>query len=204
MTIFQSPDKRQKSVISGCRLHWIISTLFPRFSMSLVRRSPQNEEKVGQRKMRNFLPRLWLTYFLSVPDFQSWPLMATSNLRITITLKGYLAACFKGCFLNNFKNLQKIYKHTRLNSGKKKQHKHKLFGPDFPRTFLTLTPGCPGVKKFLPTTGAAGKHTFWCGRPRLSARTSMTRRVIEKLCPEKVCLIFWFLKLASTDDAPLP
>ena len=50
-------------------------------------------------------------------------------------------------------------------SGKKKQHKHKLFGPDFPRTFLTLTPGCPGIKKFLPTTAAAGKCTFWRGRP---------------------------------------
>ena len=69
----------------------------------------------------------------------------------------------------------------------KKQHKHKFFGPDFPRTFLTLTPGCPGVKKFLPTTGAAGKRTFWCGRPRFSARTSMTRRVVEKLCAKKVC-----------------
>ena len=73
---------------------------------------------------------------------------------------------------------------------KKKQHKHKLFGPDFPRTFLTLTPGCPGVKKFLPATGAAGKRTFWCGRPRFSARTSMTRRVVEKLCTEKVCVDF--------------
>ena len=48
----------------------------------------------------------------------------------------------------------------KLNSRKKKQHKHKLFGPDFPRTFLTLAPGCPGLKKFLPTTGAAGKRTF--------------------------------------------
>ena len=75
-------------------------------------------------------------------------------------------------------------------SGKKKQHKHKLFGPDFPRTFLTLTPECPGVKKFLPTTGAAGKRTFWCGRPRFSARTSMTRRVAEKLCTKKVCVDF--------------
>ena len=73
-------------------------------------------------------------------------------------------------------------------SGKKKQHKHKLVGPDFPRTFLTLTLGCPGVKKFLPTTGAAGKRTFWCGRPRFSARTSMTRRVFEKLCTKKVCV----------------
>ena len=63
---------------------------------------------------------------------------------------------------------------------------HKLFGPDFP----TLTPECPGVKKFLPTTGAAGKCTFWRGRPRFSARTSMTRRVVEKLCPKKVCVDF--------------
>ena len=74
--------------------------------------------------------------------------------------------------------------------GRKKQHKHKVFGPDFPRTFLTLTPECPGVKKFLPTTGAAGKRTFWCGRPRFSARTSMTRRVVEKLCAKKVCVDF--------------
>ena len=56
---------------------------------------------------------------------------------------------------------------------------------------LTLTPGCPGVKKFLPTTGAAGKRTFWCGRPRFSVRTSMSRRVIEKLVPKKFALIFW-------------
>ena len=71
-------------------------------------------------------------------------------------------------------------------SGKKRQHKHTLFGPDFPRIFLTLTPGCPGVKKFLPTSGAAGKRAFWCGRPRCSARTSMTRRDLERLCPDKV------------------
>ena len=86
-------------------------------------------------------------------------------------------------------------------SGKKKQHQHKLFGPDFAQTFLTLTPGCPGVKKFLPTTGAAGKRTFWCGRPRFSARTSMTRRVVEKFCTKKVCvdfsapIFFFFAKL---------
>ena len=72
-----------------------------------------------------------------------------------------------------------------------KQHKHKLFGPDFPRTFLTLTPGYPGFKKFLTTTGAVGKRTFWCGCPRFSARTSMTRRVAEKLCTKKVCIEFW-------------
>ena len=32
---------------------------------------------------------------------------------------------------------------------------------------------------------------FWCGRPRFSARTSMTRRVVEKLCTKKFALIFW-------------
>ena len=73
---------------------------------------------------------------------------------------------------------------------KKKQHKRRPFGPDFPRTSLTLTPGCPGVKKFLPTIGAAGKRTFRCGRPRFSARTSMTRRVVEKLCTKNVCVDF--------------
>ena len=74
---------------------------------------------------------------------------------------------------------------------KKKQHKHKLFGPDFPQTFLTLTPGCPRVKKFLPTTGAAGKRTFWCGRPCFSARTSMlSKNFVQK----KFALIFWPLK----------
>ena len=76
------------------------------------------------------------------------------------------------------------------NLGKKKQHKHKLFGPDFPRTFLTLTPGRPWVKKFLPSTGAAEKRTFWCGHPRFLAWTSMTRRVFEKLCTKKVCVDF--------------
>ena len=81
--------------------------------------------------------------------------------------------------------------HDLLESGKKKQHKHKLFGPDFPRTFLTLTPGRPWVKKFLPITGAAEKRTFWCGRPRFLARTSMTRRVLEKLCTKKVCVDFF-------------
>ena len=65
-------------------------------------------------------------------------------------------------------------------SGKKKQHKHKLFGPDFLRTFLTLAPECPWVKKFLPITGAAEKRTFWCGRPQFSAGTSMTRRGSRK------------------------
>ena len=66
----------------------------------------------------------------------------------------------------------------------------ELFGPDFPQTFLTLTPGRPWVKKFLPITGAAEKCTFWCGHPRCSARTSMTRRVVEKLCTRKVCVDF--------------
>ena len=69
-----------------------------------------------------------------------------------------------------------------FDSGKKKQHKHKLFSPDFLQTFLTLTPGRPWVKKILPITG--------CERPRLSAQTSMTRRVLEKLCTETVCVDF--------------
>ena len=52
------------------------------------------------------------------------------------------------------------------------RHKHKLFGPNFLRTFLTLTPGWPGVKKLFPTDGVASKrafgadvHDFGRGRP---------------------------------------
>ena len=88
------------------------------------------------------------------------------------------------------KQAPKSFVIVSLQSGKEKQHKHKLFGPGFPRTFLTLTPGRPWVKKFLPITGAAERRTFWCGRPRFLARTSMTRRVFEKLCTKKVCVDF--------------
>ena len=56
------------------------------------------------------------------------------------------------------------------------------------RTFLTLTPECLRVKKFLPTTGATGKRTLWCGCPRSLARTSMTRRALEETLPWKVCV----------------
>ena len=65
------------------------------------------------------------------------------------------------------------------------------FGPEGPKVVDPSVAG-PGVKKFLPTTGSAGKCTFWCGRgrPRFSARTSMTRRVVEKLCTKKVCVDF--------------
>ena len=45
-------------------------------------------------------------------------------------------------------------------SGKKKQLKHKLFGPDFPRTFLTLTPGRPWVKSFSPSPGPQENPLF--------------------------------------------
>ena len=71
-------------------------------------------------------------------------------------------------------------------AGKKKHHKHTLFGPNFPRTFLTLTPGCPGVKIFSPPPGPQETH--------FSVRMSMTGRVLEKLCPEKVCVDFWFIR----------
>ena len=85
-------------------------------------------------------------------------------------------------------------------SGNKKQHKRKFFGPNFLRIFPTLTPGCPRVKKFLPITGAAGKPAFRCGRPRFLARTSMTRRVLEKLCTEKVCVDFLARNLGTQES----
>ena len=82
---------------------------------------------------------------------------------------------------------------------KKKQHKHKLFGPDFPRTFLTLTPGCPGVKKFLPPPGpqenalfGADVHDFRRGRP---SPEGLSKNFVQK----KSALIFWPLNLCTLE-----
>ena len=48
----------------------------------------------------------------------------------------------------------------------------------------------PRGLKFLPTTGATGKHTYWCGMSTILVRTSEIRRDLEKLCPEQVCVAF--------------
>ena len=83
------------------------------------------------------------------------------------------------------------------NSGKKKQHKHKLFGPDFPRTFLTLAPGRPWAKKFLPITGpqtnalfGADVHDFWRGRP-------WPEGFLKNFVQKKFALIFWPLQMVN-------
>ena len=69
--------------------------------------------------------------------------------------------------------------------GRKSSININFFGPDFLRTFLTLTPGRPWVKKLRPITGTAEKPAFWSGRPRFSARTSMTRRVSTNFVQKK-------------------
>ena len=72
-------------------------------------------------------------------------------------------------------------------SGKKKQHKHKRFGPDFQRTFLALMLGLPrGQKVPLHHWGPQENALFGADVHDFLARTSMTRRVFE-LCTEKVC-----------------
>ena len=77
-----------------------------------------------------------------------------------------------------------------LNSGKK-QHKHELFGPDFLRTFLTLTPECPGVKSFSPSPGpqenalfGADVHDFRRGRP-------WPEGLLKNFVQKQFALIFW-------------
>ena len=90
-------------------------------------------------------------------------------------------------FMNHHNRLQlQFLALSKVFFRQEKQHKLKLFGPEFPADVQTLTPECLGVKKFLTATGAALKRTFWRGRPGFSARTSLTRRVPEKLCAEKV------------------
>ena len=75
-----------------------------------------------------------------------------------------------------------------LKAGKKKQHKHKRFGPDFPHTFLTLMPGCPGSKSFSPppalqenTLVGADIHDFRC------------EGLSKNLVQNKSALMFWTL-----------
>ena len=46
------------------------------------------------------------------------------------------------------------------NSGEKKQYQRKRFGPDFLRTFLTFTLGCPGVKGLSPSPGPQENTLF--------------------------------------------
>ena len=62
----------------------------------------------------------------------------------------------------------------------RKRHKHKLFGPDFPRIFLTRTPGCPGVKKLLPPPGPQETHTPCCGRPRFFRAACLQNETVPK------------------------
>ena len=79
-----------------------------------------------------------------------------------------------------------------IESGKKKQHKHKLFGPDFPRTFLTLTPGGPWVKKFLPITGAAEKTHFLVRTSTIfGADVHDPKGFLKNFVQKKFALIFW-------------
>ena len=68
-----------------------------------------------------------------------------------------------------------------------------FFG-QFPRS----TASQPRGQKVSPHHRAAGKRTFWCGRPRFSARTSMTRRVVEKLCTRKGLRLFFGPKFFTT------
>ena len=65
---------------------------------------------------------------------------------------------------------------------RQKQDKHKLLGPDFPRTFLTLALGCPGVEKHLQED----KLLVPTG-PTIFSADVQSRRVPEKLCTAKVC-----------------
>ena len=130
--------------------------------------------------MSNLWPPVWWKFCTTLTQSQIFTKRKEADIFKRSARALFVRKCCRACSDNSESTIIR----------EEKQHKHKLFGPDFTRTFPTLTPGCPGVKKFLPTTGAAGKRTSWCGRPRFSARTSMTRRVVEKLCTKKVCVDF--------------
>ena len=158
------------------------------FPLEFLSEGPQTELRTLGQNCEQTLQKLRTNRIMNKRAFPI--IIASSNWNLHQIWRNILESWFW------HQTLQELHQHSAksmftFTSGKKKQHKHKLFGPDFPRTFLTLTPGWPGVKKFLPITGAAETRTFWCGRPRFLARTSMTRRGFEKLCTKKFALIFW-------------
>ena len=74
------------------------------------------------------------------------------------------------------------------------ERKQELFGANFLRIFLTLTPTCPGAKKFLPITAAAGKRTS-CGRPRFRGGRPQSERFSKSFVQKKFALLSWSLIL---------
>ena len=83
--------------------------------------------------------------------FERWPYFAR-DLRGSVGIKN-------PCPFGGFPCLSQK-KTAKGRTGSEKKHLVFLLcflGPRFLRTFPTLTPGCLGVKKFLPVTGAAGK-----------------------------------------------
>ena len=80
-----------------------------------------------------------------------------------------------------------------IHSGKRKQHRHKMFGLIVLRTVLTLTPGCPGVKEF--------SHHWNHRKTDFSVRTSTIfsadvhdpKGSRKKIAQKKFALIVWSL-----------
>ena len=62
--------------------------------------------------------------------------------------------------------------------------------PDFPQTVLTLTPGCPGVKKFLPTTGPEETHFLVRTSTIFGADVHDPKGCRKTLRTKKVCVDF--------------
>ena len=138
------------------------------FSKESAPKSGENCPISGRRKRRSILSRLWLSWFFRSAFCSTGPwtwLGSAPHSSPTTRAK---------------RDAQHMFLQHR-GAHAENQHKHKLIGPNFRQTFLTFMPGCRWVKKFLPTTGAAGKQTFRCRCPRFLARTSLTRRVFEKL-----------------------
>ena len=62
-----------------------------------------------------------------------------------------------------------------------------ILGPDFLQTF----PGCPGVKKFLPTTGTGAATHFLVRTSTILVRTSFAEGFSKNFIQKKFALIFW-------------
>ena len=105
--------------------------------------------------------------------FQKQPPPLPHIRPIPFRLTSFTVECSNSCLQGHLCETTTVCVHRKrqgseksIFQGRRNKINTNFFGPDFLRTFLTLTPGCPGVKKFLPTTSAAGKHTLITGKKK--------------------------------------
>ena len=85
--------------------------------------------------------------------------------------------------------------------GRKKQHKHKLFGPDFP--IPDPYARMPSGHKVSPHHRGRRKRTFWRGRPRFRSGRPSPEGLSKHFVQKTFALIVWVLIMFFMRHSPI-